>query len=136
MRGKRRPGDVVANRRNPSLLHQLRVEVHAAWLAARDRRAPWYARLFGLLVTAYALSPLDLVPDFIPVLGLIDDVVIIPVGLWLFHKMLPAGLFDECRDAAERAAERPSSRLGAVIVVLLWVAAAVLIFEMLSFDYS
>jgi uncharacterized membrane protein YkvA (DUF1232 family) len=126
----------MPGRRNPSLLHKLRIEVHAAWLAARDRRAPWYARLFGLLITAYALSPIDLVPDFIPVIGLVDDALIIPAGLWLFHRMLPTGLLDECRETAEVAAERPSSRLGAVIVVLLWLAAAVLLFQILSFDYS
>ena len=121
---------------HPSLLHKMRVEVHAAWLAARDRRAPWHARLFGLFITAYALSPLDLVPDFIPVLGLLDDAVIIPLGLWLFHKMLPAGLLEECKAEAELASERPSSTLGAVIVVALWVLAVLLVVQVLSFNYS
>jgi uncharacterized membrane protein YkvA (DUF1232 family) len=121
---------------NPSLLHKLRVEVHAAWLAARDPRTPWYARLFGLLVTAYALSPLDLIPDFIPVLGLVDDAILIPLGLWLFVKMLPPGLFEECEAKAEEAAERPRSAAGAILVVILWVLAALLVFWLLadSFD--
>jgi uncharacterized membrane protein YkvA (DUF1232 family) len=129
-------GIVVANRRNPSLMHKLRVEVHAAWLAARDPRTPWYARLVGLLVTAYAFSPLDLVPDFIPVLGLLDDVILIPLGLWLFREMLPAGVFDECRAAAEVASERPSSKFGAIIVIILWLLAVLLVVELLRFHYS
>ena len=60
-------------RRNPSLIDRIRIDTHAMWLAARDRRTPWHARAFGLLVAAYALSPIDLIPDFIPILGLVDD---------------------------------------------------------------
>jgi uncharacterized membrane protein YkvA (DUF1232 family) len=119
-----------------SLLHKLRVEVHAAWLAARDPRTPWYARLFGLGLTAYALSPIDLVPDFIPVLGLVDDALLIPVGLWLFRKMLPGGLFDECRAKAEKAAEGPRSSVGAVLVVLVWIGAALLALWLFSWNYN
>jgi len=125
----------VPARVNPSLLHRLRIEVHAAWLAARDPRAPWYASLFGLFVTAYAMSPLDLVPDFIPVLGLLDDVVLIPLGLWLFLKMLPPGLFDECKARAEAASERPNSAWGAALVVLLWLLAAVAVYWLLALLY-
>jgi uncharacterized membrane protein YkvA (DUF1232 family) len=126
----------VAIRKNPSLVHKLRVEVHAAWLAARDPRTPWYARLFGLLVTAYAFSPLDLIPDFIPVLGLLDDAVLIPLGLWLFREMLPAGVLDECREAAELASERPRSKWGAIIVIGLWLLSVLLVVELLRFHYS
>ncbi len=108
----------------PSLLGRLRIDAHAAWLAARDPRAPWYARALGLLVTAYALSPIDLIPDFIPVLGLLDDALIIPAGLWLFVRMLPPGLMDEHRATARKAAERPRSAVGAYLVVLAWIAAA------------
>lgn len=120
----------------PSLLHKLRVEVHAAWLAARDPRTPWYARLFGLCLTAYALSPIDLVPDFIPILGLVDDALLIPVGLWLFLKMLPDGLFEECKAKAEEAAERPRSSLGALLVVLVWVVIALLALGVLAWNYN
>lgn len=121
---------------HPSLLHKLRIEVHAAWLAARNPRAPWYARLFGLLITAYALSPLDLIPDFIPVLGLVDDAILIPLGLWLFLKMLPEGLIDECRAEAEIASERPRSTAGAVIIIILWIIAALIVLELLMWSYS
>ncbi|HLL58513.1 MAG TPA: YkvA family protein, partial [Allosphingosinicella sp.] len=108
----------------------------AAWLAARDRRTPWYARAFGLLVTAYALSPVDLIPDFIPVLGLLDDAILIPLGIWLFVRMLPVGLFEEHRAAAAVAAERPGSAWGAAIVVLIWILAALLVAHLLGFGFD
>ena len=119
-----------------SLVHRLRVDAHAAWLAARDPRTPWYARAFGMAVTAYALSPIDLIPDFIPILGLLDDALLIPLGLWLFVKMLPAGVFAEHRAAAEVAAERPGSAAGALIVVALWIAAAALTAWLWSWNYG
>jgi len=112
------------------------VEVYAAWLAARDPRCPWGARLIGLLVTAYALSPIDLIPDFIPILGLLDDALLIPAGLWLFVRMLPPGLLDEHRAAAALAAERPRSRLGIAIVLLVWLVSAVLAWQLLRWARS
>jgi uncharacterized membrane protein YkvA (DUF1232 family) len=125
-----------ARRKSPvSLAHRIRVDAHAAWLAARDPRTPWYARAFGLIVTAYALSPIDLIPDFIPVLGLIDDAVLIPFGIWLFLKMVPEGVFEEHRITAAAAAERPGSALGAAMVVALWVAALVLVTWLWALDY-
>jgi uncharacterized membrane protein YkvA (DUF1232 family) len=108
------------------LFENLRLDAHAAWLAARDPRCPWGARLVGLLVTAYALSPIDLIPDFIPVLGLLDDALIVPAGLWLFVRMLPPGLLEEHRAAAAIAAERPRSRSGMAIVAAIWLIAALL----------
>jgi uncharacterized membrane protein YkvA (DUF1232 family) len=126
----------VESGRRGSLARKIRVEVHAAWLAARHPRTPWYARAFGLLVTAYALSPIDLVPDFIPVLGLLDDALIVPLGLWLFVKMLPPGLFEQCRAEAAAAAERPGSAWGAAIVVASWLAAALLVAWLLGFSFA
>ena len=114
---------------------RIKTDVHAAWLAARDPRTPWYARALGLLVTAYALSPIDLIPDFIPVLGLLDDIILIPAGIWLFVKMLPAGRFEEHRAAAAAAAERPRSRWGIVIVALIWVCLALLAATLLGFQW-
>lgn len=123
-------------RDKPSLVGRLRIEVHAAWLAARDPRCPWHARAWGLLVTAYAVSPIDLIPDFIPVLGLLDDVLLVPAGLWLFARMLPAGLLDECREKAAAAAERPGSVLGAAIVLLVWIASGLLVLHWLGFEFG
>ena len=122
--------------RGASLAQKLRIEVHAAWLAARDPRCPWHARALGLLVTAYALSPIDLIPDFIPVLGLIDDAILIPAGLWLFVKLLPAGLMEEHRAAAAAAAERPRSRGGVLIVVAVWILAALVVWRLWSWNYA
>jgi uncharacterized membrane protein YkvA (DUF1232 family) len=127
---------VRARKKSPvSLAHRIRVDAHAAWLAARDPRTPWYARAFGLIVTAYALSPIDLIPDFIPVLGLLDDAVLIPLGIWLFLRMVPEDVFEEHRIAAAEAAERPGSALGAAMVVALWVAALVLVTWLWAWDY-
>lgn len=119
-----------------SLVQRVRTDAHAAWLAARDPRAPWHARAFGLLVAAYALSPIDLIPDFIPVLGLVDDAVLIPLGIWLFVKMLPAGLFAEHRAAAAAAAARPGSAWGAAIVIAVWVLAALAVARLLGYDFA
>ena len=123
-------------RRNPSLIDRIRIDTHAMWLAARDPRTPWHARAFGLLVAAYALSPIDLIPDFIPILGLVDDAILVPAGIWLFLKMLPRDLFEEHRAAAEAAAERPRSKGGLLIVVLIWAAAAALVWWLLGWNYA
>lgn len=102
--------------------HALRVDAHAVWLSARDPRVPWYAKLLGVIITGYALSPIDLIPDFIPVLGLLDDLILIPAGIWLTLKLIPAEIFAEHRATAEIASHRPVSRAGAAVVVLLWLA--------------
>ena len=119
-----------------SLAGRISIEAHAAWLAARDPLCPWHARAVGLLVTAYALSPIDLIPDFIPVLGLVDDALIVPAGLWLFARLLPEGLLDRCRAEAESAADRPRSRGGVLIVLLLWIASALLVWTLWSWNYA
>jgi len=102
--------------------HALRVDAHAVWLSARDPRVPWYAKLLGLIVTGYALSPIDLIPDFIPILGLIDDLILIPAGIWLMLRLIPATVFAEHRAEAEAASSRPVSRTGAFFIVALWLA--------------
>jgi uncharacterized membrane protein YkvA (DUF1232 family) len=122
--------------RRASLVKRIRIEAHAVWLAARDRRTPWYARILGLLIAAYALSPIDLIPDFIPLLGLADDVLIIPAGIWLFEKMMPAPLMQEHREIAAAAAERPTSIAGILIVIGIWIAAALLALTVLRWAYA
>lgn len=107
--------------------HRLRIDIHAVWLAARDPRTPWLARLLGLGLAAYALSPIDLIPDFVPVLGLLDDAVLLPLGLWLFIRLVPAPLFAEHRAAAEAASKRPVSKAGAAAILLIWLVLAGLI---------
>src|SRR3546814_9822078 len=92
--------------------HALRRDAHAVWLAIRDPRTPWYAKLWGGLIAAYALSPIDLIPDFVPVLGLIDDLLILPAGIWVFVQLVPGELFAEHLRMAENASHRPVRRGG------------------------
>lgn len=92
------------------------------WLAARDARVPWAARLLAAAIAAYAFSPIDLIPDVIPVLGLLDELILLPGLVWLVLRMIPPGLRAELGDQATSIAARPVSRAGAVGVVGLWVA--------------
>ena len=95
-------------------------DVVAIWIAAGDPRVPWYAKAIAAAVAAYALSPIDLIPDFVPVLGYLDDLIIVPAGILLTVRLIPAGLMDEFRAEAARRDARPSSRLGAAFVIVLW----------------
>jgi uncharacterized membrane protein YkvA (DUF1232 family) len=100
---------------------QLKLETWTVYLAVRDPRTPWYARVLALCVVGYALSPIDLVPDFIPVLGYLDDLILVPLGLALVLRMIPQAVLDECREQARQDAER--GKLGwqaGVVVVLTW----------------
>jgi uncharacterized membrane protein YkvA (DUF1232 family) len=123
-------------RKSPSLATRIAIDAHAAWLTARDPRCPWTARAVGLFVAAYALSPIDLIPDFIPILGLLDDAIIVPAGLWLFLRLLPEGLFEEHRAAARAAAARPRSRGGVLIVLAIWLLAALLVWRLWAWNYA
>ena len=105
---------------------RLKRDVVALWIAARDPRTPWHARAMAGFVAAYALSPIDLIPDFIPVLGWLDDLLIVPAGIWLAVRWVPAALMAEFRARAEATA-RPRSRAAASIIVTLWLATAGLI---------
>ena len=102
-------------------------DVVALFLAARDARTPWYAKAMAGLVAAYALSPLDLIPDFIPIIGYLDDLVIVPLGIWIVVKLVPADLMREFRAEAARMEAKPVSRTGALIVVALWIVSAALL---------
>jgi uncharacterized membrane protein YkvA (DUF1232 family) len=98
------------------------------WFAGKHPRTPWYAKALGWLVVAYALSPIDLIPDFIPVLGYLDDVLLLPGLIWLAIRLLPPEVLAECRGQAEAwmlaRKAKPRSWLGAVLVVAVWVALA------------
>jgi uncharacterized membrane protein YkvA (DUF1232 family) len=101
----------------------LRRDIVAVALALRDPRVPWYAKAVGVGVVAYALSPIDLIPDFIPVLGQIDDLVLVPLGLLLVARLIPADILAEHRAAAV-AAEPPVRRGGAAVIIAIWLLAA------------
>jgi uncharacterized membrane protein YkvA (DUF1232 family) len=102
------------------LAHRLKRDAHLLWFAAKDPRTPLPAKLVGGLVAAYAFSPIDLVPDVIPVLGVLDDLLIVPLSLLITLRLIPAPLADEFRAAADAAADRPVSRTGAILVGLVW----------------
>ena len=102
----------------------LKRDVMALWIAARDPRVPWYAKGLAGIVAAYALSPIDLIPDFIPVLGYLDDVLIVPGGIWLVVRMIPPELMAEFREEASRRLERPTSRTAIIVIGLIWLFAA------------
>ena len=104
----------------------VRLDVVALWIAARDPRVPWYAKGVAGLVAAYALSPVDLIPDFIPVLGYLDDIIIVPLGILLAARLIPEPLMREFRTEAIRR-EKPASRVGIALVVGFWVAVATLL---------
>jgi uncharacterized membrane protein YkvA (DUF1232 family) len=95
-------------------------DVVALWIAARDPRTPRVAKLLAGATAAYALSPIDLIPDFIPVLGYLDDLVIVPLGIWFAVRLVPDSLMEEFRAQAAARGKQPSSRAAAVAVILLW----------------
>jgi uncharacterized membrane protein YkvA (DUF1232 family) len=99
----------------------LKRDVIAIWIAARDPRTPWPVRALAAGVAAYALSPIDLIPDFIPVLGLLDDLILVPLGLWLCVRLMPPDLMAEFRATAATLAAQPYSRNAALIVIAVWI---------------
>lgn len=100
-------------------------DVVALWLAARDPRVPWYAKAVAAAVAAYALSPIDLIPDFVPVFGYLDDLLIVPLGILLAVKLIPEPIMLELRLKAIEQ-RKPSSRAGLVAILLIWLAAIAL----------
>ena len=97
---------------------------HAIYLASHDRRVPWYAKVLAVAIAAYALSPVDLIPDFIPILGYLDDLIILPLGILLVVSLIPAEVMMEYRAKAAEAVARPTSRAGIIAIILLWITSA------------
>lgn len=110
-------------------LRQLKTEVYAVYLAYRDPRVPWYARLIAACVLGYAFSPIDLIPDFVPVLGYVDDLLLVPLGIALVLKMIPPEVMAESRAKAQTALapDRPTNWGVAVVIVAVWMLLATLI---------
>ena len=106
----------------------LKRDVMTLWFVLKHPQAPWYARALAALLTAYALSPIDLIPDFIPVLGYLDDLIIVPVGIWLLLKIIPSQVLDECRNQADewfsQDKQKPRSWVGLALILSLWGLAA------------
>jgi uncharacterized membrane protein YkvA (DUF1232 family) len=104
-------------------LHALKFSAQAVWIGARDPQVRLLVRLFGFLVAGYAMSPIDLIPDFIPIFGLLDDLILVPLGVWMFVRMIPAELHARHLAEAEAASHKPVSKLAAAIIILLWLTA-------------
>lgn len=106
----------------------LKSETFALYLAARHPRTPWYAKLLAAGIVAYAFSPIDLIPDFIPILGYLDDLILIPLGIALVIKLVPAAVFAECRVRAEDAMRngKPVNRVAAAVIITIWISLVVL----------
>jgi uncharacterized membrane protein YkvA (DUF1232 family) len=104
--------------------HNIKRDGHAIYLASRDPRVPWYAKALAIVIAAYALSPIDLIPDFIPVLGYLDELILLPLGIRLVVALIPAEVMAEYRIKAEQAARRPTSRTGMLVIALLWMIGA------------
>ncbi len=107
---------------------QFKTEIYAIYLAYKDPRGPWYARIFAACVAGYAFSPIDLIPDPIPILGYLDDLLIVPLGVALALKMIPPAVMAECREKAKVEIEqgKPVNRLAAAVIVGIWILLALL----------
>ena len=114
---------------------QIKRDVVALWLAIRDPRVPWYAKAVAAVVAGYALSPIDLIPDFIPVLGYLDDLLIVPLGIMLAVKLVPAPVMADLRVRAVGRA-RPKSIAGLIAVLFIWAAAAGMVVRWLNHDQT
>ena len=102
-------------------------DVHAVYLASHDSRVPWYAKYVALLVAAYALSPIDLIPDFIPVIGYLDDLVLLPLGVLLVIRLVPPGIMAEHRATADKHDRLSRNWVAAALIIILWVAGSFLL---------
>jgi uncharacterized membrane protein YkvA (DUF1232 family) len=113
---------------------KLKQEVYALYLASKDRRVPWYARVVAAAVVAYAFSPVDLIPDPIPVLGYLDDLLLIPLGIALVIKLIPAEVMQDCREKAALTmnAGKPTNWIAGSIIILIWVSLFAFTFYYLS----
>ncbi|HKU45872.1 MAG TPA: YkvA family protein [Burkholderiales bacterium] len=103
---------------------ELKREVYALYFACRDPRVPWYAKVLAIGVVAYAFSPIDLIPDFIPVLGYLDDLVILPIGVLAVRAMIPDAVMDDCRERAVTLEGKPTSWVAAAVFVAIWLTLA------------
>jgi uncharacterized membrane protein YkvA (DUF1232 family) len=113
---------------------KLKQEVHALYLVSKDRRVPWHARALAVVVVAYAFSPIDLIPDPIPVLGYLDDLILIPLGIALVIKLIPAEVLQDCRERAASAAKtgKPKNWVAGGVIILIWVGIFAFTFWWLS----
>ena len=102
----------------------LKAEVTVVASALRDPRTPWPAKILGAVVVAYAVSPIDLIPDFIPVIGYLDDLILVPAGLWLVRRLIPAEVLSEHRGRVKQGERLPGNHAAAAVIVAIWIVSA------------
>lgn len=115
---------------------KFKIEIYAIYLAYKDPRVPWYARIFAACVVGYAFSPIDLIPDPIPILGYLDDLILIPLGVMLALKMIPKEVMTECRERSKEIMRqgKPVNRIAAIVIIAVWVLfAAIAVGFMLNY---
>ncbi len=118
---------------------RLKSEIYALYLASKHPRTPWYAKVLAALIIGYALSPIDLIPDFIPVVGYLDDLILVPLGIALLMKIIPRGILEECRAKAEAdlSKRKPKNWIAGMIIVLVWLLVIYLILTLIwAFIFS
>lgn len=110
-------------------VRQIKKETYTIYLACKDSRTPWYAKALAAIVVAYALSPIDLIPDIIPILGYLDDLILLPLGIIVVMRMIPPVVLEDCRKQAQAATDRdpPESRIAVVAIVTIWLFLGVLV---------
>ena len=113
---------------------QFKTEVVALYLASKHPGTPWYAKVLAALIIGYALSPIDLIPDFIPVVGYLDDLILVPAGIALLIKIIPRGILEECRAKAQSdlSNRKPKNWVAAIIIVLIWLSAVYVILSLIG----
>jgi uncharacterized membrane protein YkvA (DUF1232 family) len=106
----------------------LKRDAYAVYLAARDPRTPWYVKLLAVVVAAYAFSPIDLIPDFIPIIGYLDDLILVPLGIWLVVSLIPEKAMAEYRARASEVMQRPhGGKIAAIAIIVIWMVSAALL---------
>ena len=112
---------------------KLKSEIYALYLASRHPRTPWHAKVLAALIIGYALSPIDLIPDFIPVVGYLDDLILVPLGIALLIKIIPGDILEECRAKAEAdlSKRKPKNWIAAIIIILVWLLVIYLILTLI-----
>jgi uncharacterized membrane protein YkvA (DUF1232 family) len=108
-------------------IKQFKLNAYTLYLAYKDPRVPWHARIFGAIIVGYAFSPIDLIPDFIPVLGYLDDLILLPLGIYFAIKMIPKPIWDEHRAKAADmlSGGKPKIKKAAIVIIALWILASV-----------
>lgn len=124
------------DQRKEGVFSKIKIDVYTLWYAIRDPKTPKSLKFFAILVCAYAFSPIDLIPDFIPVLGLIDDLVLIPLGVYLIFRFMPETILEQSRIKAKQHLEHnlkaPKSKAGVLIILIIWFLMAFVAYHLIT----